>query len=58
MKKKIIMWVTGVLVAIILLGSAGMTFYKYAPTKEKQLLKPLNDFTFDFCFNKACSTSK
>jgi hypothetical protein len=35
MKRKIIMWVTGVLVAIILLGSAGMTFYKYAPTEGK-----------------------
>ncbi|WP_260287093.1 hypothetical protein [Peribacillus aracenensis] len=35
MNKKIIMWVTGVLVAIILLGSAGMTFYKYAPTEGK-----------------------
>ncbi|MFJ7939178.1 hypothetical protein ACIQYG_11780 [Peribacillus sp. NPDC096622] len=34
MKKKIIMWVTGVLVAIILLGSAGMTFYKFAPATE------------------------
>jgi hypothetical protein len=35
MKKKIIMWVTGVLVAIILLGSAGMTFYNYAPIEGK-----------------------
>ncbi|MCP1493444.1 hypothetical protein J2Y73_003475 [Peribacillus frigoritolerans] len=35
MKKKITMWVTGVLVATILLGSAGMTFYKYAPTEGK-----------------------
>ncbi|GAA1368415.1 hypothetical protein [Peribacillus frigoritolerans] len=35
MKKKIIMWVTGVLVVIILLGLAGMTFYKYAPNEGK-----------------------
>ncbi|MDV7767766.1 hypothetical protein [Peribacillus sp. CSMR9] len=34
MKKKIIMWVTGVLVAIILLGLVGMTFYTYAPISE------------------------
>ena len=39
MKKKIIMWVTGALVVIILLGSAGMTFYKYAPATEGKTTK-------------------
>lgn len=40
MKKKIIMWVTSVIVAIILLGLAGMIFYEYAPISE---VKSINE---------------
>ncbi|MFJ7931620.1 hypothetical protein [Peribacillus sp. NPDC096448] len=40
MKRKIIIWVTGILVAIMLLGLAGMTFYKYAPISE---VKTINE---------------